>query len=531
MAELSFKRRVFYGMGGLTMNLPDLIIMQWLLVRYVPPTGTHLVAAKLFGIIFFLGRVADAVGCAVISHWSDGVDTRWGRRVPLMRFGIVPFALVFFLLYNPPVDHMHWLNAAYTLVLIPCYFLLYGVIIIPYLALMPEITSDLKERVDLTTFQSLFIMFTTILFTFAGAVIEKWGWLALSGGAAILLTLFFIPVSTQIPEKRRAAAPGLERLGLAESLWLAIKNRPCRYVIMATSCYWFCLNGIIALLPHWTVSYLGKSDQDVTSLMIPFVAVNLIFFFVFNYLAGKLGKYVMMLVTFLSTGLVLLALASVGHLPFGSEFLQTAVVVALFGAPVAGFMVLPFAVLGDVVDYDEQLTGRRREGVFFGVQGIFQKLMIGVSILTFTIVPYLGTDGSQRLTTEKAIRFSGVYRPQVPSPDALDSRATTQPNAEPGTVQVTVSPVDLAAPWRLHGPDGSLRQGKGNETIAGLKPGAYRIEWADVPGWESPEPLRTPTPRGLKTMVLLCAIAAIAAFLTFLGYPIRERGGKAVVIR
>ncbi len=167
MPRLPLYKKVFYGMGGITMNLPDLIVMQWLLVRYVPPDGHHLVPATLFGLFFLLGRVTDGTGCAIIAHLSDTCESRWGRRLPFMRFGIVPFGLVFFLLFVPPVAHLHWLNAVWAFVLIQGYFIMYGVVVTPYLALLPEITADLKERVDLTTFQSLFMLVATISFTSA----------------------------------------------------------------------------------------------------------------------------------------------------------------------------------------------------------------------------------------------------------------------------------------------------------------------------------------------------------------------------
>jgi GPH family glycoside/pentoside/hexuronide:cation symporter len=392
-------------MAALTMNLPDLMVMQWLLVRYVSPNGVHLVPKTLFGFIFLCGRITDGLSCSLIAHWSDACRSRWGRRLPFMRLGLAPFALVFFLLFSPPVDYEHWLNAIHAFILIQCYFILYGIVVTPYLALMPEITPDLKERVDLATSQSVFMVIGTVLFTMAGQVLKQWGWTVLAGAVTVLIILFYLPVAIRIRENPSSAPPGQEPFSYFKSLGLAFRNRPCRFVLASTALYWFGLNGMIALVPYWTVNVLGRGENDVTMLMIPFVAVNVVFFFVFNALATRLGKYVMMLVTLLGSALVMMAMCLVGHLPFGSDFIQTALVIGLFGAPVAGFMVLPFAMLADVIDYDERLTGRRREAIFFGVQGIFQKLMLGMSMLTFTIVPYLGGTGAPTVYGLKLMAF------------------------------------------------------------------------------------------------------------------------------
>lgn len=531
MADLPVRKRLFYGMGGLTMCLPDFIVMQWLLVRYVPPDASkHLVPAALFGVVVLVGRLTEGLLSPVIGHWSDQCRSRWGRRLPFIRFGLVPFVVAFFFLFHPPVGHMHWGNAVYAFALIPIYAFLYGCNITPYLALLPEITTDLKERVDLTTFQSVFIMIGTFVFAGMGAIVERWGWTAFAGTAAVLTLVFFVPVATMIQERPRPEQAHQEKLRLFHSIRLALENRPFRFVMGCTAIYWFGLNGVIALVPHWVLNVLGRTEGNVPLLMVPFLLMNLVFFFVFNALAAKAGKYVLMLVTFLVSGVVIAGLGLVGHMPFGSAFAQTGLILALFGAPAAGFMVLPFAVLSDVVDYDEQLTGRRREAIFFGVQGIAQKAMIGLSVLAFTVVPYIRSDGTKMLPEKGAIGFSGVYRPQDGGPPQEGRAQTSIEEPEPATIRVDANPDSLDAPWRLSGPDGFVYNGSGDQVLEGLTPGPYVIDWGNVAGHITPNPERTATPFGLKLMALLCGVACVAAFVFFIKYPLRERDGKVVLV-
>jgi GPH family glycoside/pentoside/hexuronide:cation symporter len=56
----------------------------------------------------------------------------------------------------------------------------------------------------------------------------------------------------------------------------------------------------------------------------------------------------------------------------------------------SGFLMLPMALFADVVDYDEKLTGFRREGIYFGVQSIFQKISIGFSVALAGTLMYAG---------------------------------------------------------------------------------------------------------------------------------------------
>ena len=400
MAELPLRKRIYFGMAGLSMNLPDLIVAQWIFVRYTPADlSKHLVPAFLCGALLLMGRTIEGVANTIVGHRSDVCRSRWGRRLPFMRFGIAPFAVVFFLLFSPPMPEKHWVNSVYLFLLALAYFPLYTTCFTPYLALLPEISSDIKGRVDLTTAQSLFMVIGTFIFAGVGPIIDHFGWTAMAGFTAILILLFYLPVATRIQEKPRPTDER-EQLRYWHSIVLTLKNRPFRFVVFSTSFYWYGLAGILALVPFWTQNFLGLSKSDVAYLMLPFLLVNVAAFFVFNALVERVGKYALMLVTFLGTGLCMMSLCLVGYVPFGSTFVQSAVLMGVFGIPVAGFMVLPFAILADVVDYDEGLTGRRREAIFFGVQGIFQKAMIGMAMLSFTVVPYLGgAPGQEGVTT------------------------------------------------------------------------------------------------------------------------------------
>jgi glycoside/pentoside/hexuronide:cation symporter, GPH family len=84
-----------------------------------------------------------------------------------------------------------------------------------------------------------------------------------------------------------------------------------------------------------------------------------------------------------SSALIFPLIALGGVLPIGSPLLRTQIALALAGLPVAGFAVLAFALLADVIDLDSEQSGIRREAIYFGVQAIFQKSMIGVSVVFF----------------------------------------------------------------------------------------------------------------------------------------------------
>ena len=60
------------------------------------------VSAVLCGTAFLIASMVDAVSDPLIGTLSDNVHTRWGRRHPFMFAAAFPFALCFYLMYQPP---------------------------------------------------------------------------------------------------------------------------------------------------------------------------------------------------------------------------------------------------------------------------------------------------------------------------------------------------------------------------------------------------------------------------------------------
>src|SRR5690606_19874896 len=56
----------------------------------------------------------------------------------------------------------------------------------------------------------------------------------------------------------------------------------------------------------------------------------------------------------------------------------------------------PNALIAEIVDYDEHLTGMRREAMFFGVQGLLVKIAMGLSTFAATQLLEIGGFSAER---------------------------------------------------------------------------------------------------------------------------------------
>jgi glycoside/pentoside/hexuronide:cation symporter, GPH family len=379
--QLTRSQLVIYSLGALAMNLANLVLTEWFYERYVVGGVISTVA---FSIIMLAGRITDGVSDPFLAYWTDNTRSRWGRRIPFLLFGTLPFAIVTFLLWIPPQGATDVFRIGYATVLAQAYFLLYGLVVTPYLALLPEIAGSSGDRLNLTTGQGVAALAGTLCFAFAGLIVQHFGFVGLGVmvGLAILISYYPIPFAITESERAPGAKPSLQRL----FQWIreVIGNTTFLPLLISTSLYWFALNLLLMIVPRWVQVQLGMEKDAVTWLMLPFIAVNLIAFFIFNWIAKRFGKYRSFLLVFALTVLVFGLVGFSDQIQIGlSQFRVAQCIVGLAGVPVGGFGVLAFALLADVIDEDSNRRGLHREAIFFGVQAIFQKSMIGLSAVAF----------------------------------------------------------------------------------------------------------------------------------------------------
>lgn len=376
--------KLMYGAGGFAMHASNFIIVTWLTKFYTPGPGKHLVAPAAFAAIVLLGRIVDAITDPVVGYWSDHHEGASGRRIPFIKWGS-PFLMLFLILaFTPITSTQSTINAVYLAAVLAGFFFFYTVVITPYLSLIPELTTDPNERVNLTTIQGIFILIATIyVAALSGPIIDAIGYLAfilISGVLVFIASVLPLKAARPVPYKRDPQhEAGLK--AIIRWTFSTMKNIPFRYVLISTSFFWFGLNLLMAGVALWVVNVLGGKDADIAVVMGPLILSNLIGFPIFNLIAKKKGKYFAFLLMFVGMVIVGPIWYFVERQPGNIPYLHAMVMSFLLGLPLAGFQALPYAILSDVIDHDEKLSGERREAIFFGMQAIVQKTMIGLSMV------------------------------------------------------------------------------------------------------------------------------------------------------
>ena len=427
---LNFWQKFTYSVGNVGTNLAPGLVVGWMIYFYTGrpvAEGSEetilLVGAGTIALLNFLGRLVDSLADPLIGYLSDRWQTRWGRRIPWVVLGAPLLSLFLIMMWFPPDDHATLANAVWLGLSLSGIWFFYTAVVAPYLSLLPEITPYNNERVILSTYMSyadvvgmiLASLVIGILFeTFADGLVL--GPIVLTDGykvggviisVVMLLCFWFSMIAVRERPHSEAKAVKFNFLRAARE---CTKNPAFWPYIATVSLLRLGIDILVAIIPFMVVRIIGYGEAVAGSLQAVIVLIAALFFPLTAYLSNKYGKKKVILVALIWFAIQIPLLALVVHAPFIGHLADA--VAGLFGAqmtvsqimlahciglfllaffPVSAAIVLPRPLYADIMDYDEKLTGYRREAMYNGMEGLITKFAAGVAgAMVPLMVQYLG---------------------------------------------------------------------------------------------------------------------------------------------
>ena len=300
-------------------------------------------------------------------------------------------SIAFVLVWLPPDAEASYLNAVLLFIVLQVLFFSTTVANAPYEAWLPEVAVTSNDRVSLSAWKSLFGVIGAALALVASPQLVEWlgfAGMALVLGAATMLS-YYLAVFGAADGRTRGHHSNLD-------LWVAFRatlaNRP--FLIFAASLVLFnlALNMLTQMLPYFVVAIMGEGTERVSLYVGLFLLVMLASLPGTVALGQRWSKRRAHIACMGVLALYFPFQFFAGYVPGIPTVIQGLVYIALAGAPIAGLFVFPNALLADVIDYDAQLTGQRREGMYFGVLSTINKLALALSSLIFGLI--LGAFGN-----------------------------------------------------------------------------------------------------------------------------------------
>lgn len=365
--KLPFWRILLYSSASAGLNILGITVITWLLYFYAPPPDsgrTTYIPAVTIGVLLLVATFWDAVIDPFIGHYSDTLRSRFGRRKPFLMFASPFILLGAILLWTPPSQTSYLMNAVYFMVVILVYHTSYSLVGIPYDATMPEMAPETHTRLRLSYWKGFFgivgvligslvaaPLFGTIGPVAMGVVV------GLVGVLTIYISLFGI---------RETKRPIGETMTAMESLKATFQNRQFLILFFSTLAIHIAYQMILANFPYFVTLVLRQTEGDVGLYQGVLILCIALTGPIWTWLNRKYSQKKLLNASVLLLGLIMVLGFFVGSLEFIAVPVQAYVFVALVGAALGGYLILIYAMMGNVVDYDEMLTRRRREAMYYG---------------------------------------------------------------------------------------------------------------------------------------------------------------------
>lgn len=376
--RLPLIQRVAYGGSDLGASLTFVAVNTWLLYALINIAG---VPALWAGVIFIAGRLIDAVTDPVMGVLGDRLRPRLGRLI-FLRWGALPLAAAFAALWWAPALTPAG-QIAYGLVTFVLFGIAYTVVQVPTMALTPELAPSYDERTALTGWRIGFGVVASMLAVAAPPLIvtlavgggdlaasDPSGWRLFGIAFGLIAAAAYLITATLVREPSRP--PPAPTRSARAPWWSAFSATGYASVWVLFLLVTLGIMTLNSMLPFFLESALLLAGGEQTLVLGTLFGVAVLSFPLWGALSRRWGKR-----GALTLGLLLLAgatLALVQLAPPGEVGATLLALSALAGIGLAAVMMLPWAMLPDVVEFDALQSGERREGLLYALFTFGQKV-------------------------------------------------------------------------------------------------------------------------------------------------------------
>ncbi len=344
-------------------------------------TDVLLIAPAVMGLIFGVSRVWDAISDPIAGYLSDKTQTALGRRRPWILGSIIPIAISFLMISNTPdglsaTELSLWMAAA-----ILAFFTAQTVMIVPHMSLGAELSVNTHERNKVFAARhagwiagyiiALGTMYLLIDASRSGLEAVRTLMSQQSYMAVLLTTLCLSVTAIFIRERPEFLGRGARKpYGAARDIW---SNPHARLTLIIN----FVENlggATIVILTLYVAQYIMHNAGAAPLFILSYMVCSFLFTPLWAPLARRVGKKNLWFMSLILTGVAFLLMITLRP---GDE-LYLYLLSALAGtAGGCGGTVGP-SIKSDVIDYDEYLTGERKEGSYFAAWNFISKSSYGV---------------------------------------------------------------------------------------------------------------------------------------------------------
>ena len=389
--------------GGGAFMIFSLLFMNFLvLVEGLPVVATT--------VIIFIGKLWDAVTDPIVGRISDKTRSRFGRRRIYFLIGIIPVYLSFVMLfYSFGIE-----NVTAKIIYFTFSYMFFGtaftIVMVPYNAILSDITSDYNERTSFTTVRMLFSGGASLLSAVIPSIIiksigsEHNGPLQIPGYLVMGLIFGALFAASWLVAflgtKERGNLPEPEKITL--KFWLSVfANKAYRNFLGIFLSFQVAVDLVLALFIFY-IDIVVLQYKNYELVVGTLLVCSMLLMAVMGAIAKRKGKafplYIGIPVWMASTVTFI-------WLDSGVSVVVLCVLAALIAVGSSAGNLSSWSMLTDIFDIDEIRTGVRREGIYSGVTTFLRKFASGVAVLLMGLgLQALGFDQNEYSVLKASVK-------------------------------------------------------------------------------------------------------------------------------
>jgi glycoside/pentoside/hexuronide:cation symporter, GPH family len=429
--KVPFSQKVAFGVGMLANQMFPAVLGIFMVVL-VQDLGFP---GWMWGLIFFLPRIFDAITDPIMGYISDNTKSRWGRRRQYVFIGAIILGISFVIMWQLYRENGISYNFYFFMFWSFIFYLGLTLFSVPYVAMGYEMSNDFHERTSIMAVAQWIGQWAWVIAPWFWVIMYDKSWFesadmatrTLAIWVGIFCMLFAMVPAIFIKSKstlhENYAPLTLRSIGgslkeILRSFKEAFASAPFRKLCAATFLIFNAFNTIASfsffiIVYHmfngnagasgiWPTLFGCLGALFTTFLVIPIVAR----------MSRKIGKK--------RTFVISQSISVIGYLLFWFLFIPGKPFMFIFALPLFSFGIgslftIMMSMTADVIDLDELETGKRREGIFGAIYWWMVKVGFAIAgLLSGTLISLVGFDPGVAVQSEGAILGMRIFFSGIP---------------------------------------------------------------------------------------------------------------------
>lgn len=414
MKKMSKSKMIAYGLTGLATLFTFTMFTTYGLYFFTDVVG---LSSTFAGMIMTIGTLWDAITDPLVGMLSDTRNPKKGRRRPFLLWSAIPFGIVTWLLFTD-WNFVEIKQKVYFIVVALLFYTVQTTVDIPYTSLSGEVSDDYDTRSKLATMRTFWAIvgvaigggimaYTAWLSPIVGSNAKAWSICFAIFGVICTMSIFIGWYVSKGYENENAIVS--DQMNIHMIIDGPLKNKPFLHLTGAFIFGILAQNIFLGILVYYLNHNLALNDTQISAVNMIMWIVALFWVFPIDWWSIHLSKVKAWVIS-MGIWLICMIVFPIFFLKEGSS-LAPIIMTSILVVGLNALYQVVYEMISDCVEVDELKSGQRREGIYYSLATVAQKIASAIAISALGIsIDKIGYNAQLTIQSETTLRgFSVIF--------------------------------------------------------------------------------------------------------------------------